>query len=195
MFTGDHLETAIAVAKECNIISETDLEAAGSSASKIAVDAGKLREYFAPFVEINEETDEVVYLKPKDEWEKAFKAFAGSIKVVARCTPEDKLFFVKILQKNKAQVAVVGDSMADAAALKEACVGIVMKSACDVAKDSSDIILLESEFAHIRTALMWGRNLNRNMQRFLQFQLTINLSISYVTILGGIFGHPPLNVI
>lgn len=85
--------------------------------------------------------------------------------------------------------------MADAAALKEASVGVVMKSACDVAKDSADIILLESEFSHIRTALMWGRNLNRNMQRFLQFQLTINLSISYVTILGGIFGHPPLNVI
>jgi Ca2+-transporting ATPase len=42
---------------------------------------------------------------------------------------------------------------------------------------------------------MWGRNLNRNMQRFLQFQLTINLTISFVTILGGIFGHPPLNVI
>jgi Ca2+-transporting ATPase len=85
--------------------------------------------------------------------------------------------------------------MADAAALKHASVGVVTNLACDVAKDSSDLILLQGEFANIRTALMWGRNLNRNMQRFLQFQLTINLTISFVTILGGIFGHPPLNVI
>ena len=103
--------------------------------------------------------------------------------------------FIKVLQKNKAQCAVVGDSMADASALKEACVGICMRDACDVAKDNADIILLESEFKHIRTALMWGRVLNRNMQRFLTFQLTVNLSISYITIIGSIFGHPPLNVL
>lgn len=85
--------------------------------------------------------------------------------------------------------------MADASALKEACVGIVMKEACDVAKDSSDIILLESQFSHIRTTLMWGRVLNRNMQRFLTYQLTLNISICYITILGSIIGHPPLNVL
>lgn len=85
--------------------------------------------------------------------------------------------------------------MADAAALKEACVGICMKSACDVAKDSADIILLESEFAHIRSVLMWGRNLNKNMQRFLTFQLTLNIVISYCTFIGGIIGHPPFNVL
>jgi len=123
------------------------------------------------------------------------KAFATRAKVIARCSPEDKLFFVKVLQKAKAQIAVVGDSMADSAALKEASVGVAMKTACDVAKDNSDIILLKSEFKQIRTALMWGRNLNKNMQRFLTFQLTVNISICYSTILGSIWGHPPLNVL
>jgi P-type E1-E2 ATPase len=89
-----------------------------------------------------DEDGEIRYLVRKDEWEQSFKAFAGSIKVVGRCTPEDKLFFVRILQKNKAQVAFMGDSMADAAALKHASVGVVTNLACDVAKDSSDLILL-----------------------------------------------------
>jgi len=124
-----------------------------------------------------------------------FNKFMGPIKVIARCTPADKLFFVKLLQYNKAQCAVVGDSMADAAALKAATVGICMKSACDVAKMNADVILLENEFTHIRTALMWGRQLSRNMQRFLTFQLTINIVICFITVTGSIIGHPPLNII
>lgn len=119
----------------------------------------------------------------------------GPVKVIARCTPEDKLFFTNLLQYNKAQCAVVGDSMADAAALKAATVGICMKSACDVAKMNADVILLESQFTHIRTALMWGRQLTRNMQRFLTFQLTINIVICFITVLGSFIGHPPLNII
>lgn len=156
--------------------------------------AEELREHFEGKCELDEEGNIQVTCED-GEWNRVFKEFAGSAKVVARCSPEDKNYFVKILQNNKAQCAVVGDSMADAAALKEACVGVVMHSACDVAKDSADIVLIESEFRNIRTALMWGRQLNRNMQRFLTFQLTVNLSICYITIVGSIFGHPPLNVL
>lgn len=192
MFTGDHLDTAIAVAKECNIISSVDLQT-DEEETGIACNASDLREMFDSKCEMVD--GELVYTCDKDTWDAHFKAFAQNCKVIARCTPEDKLFFVQILQKNKAQCAVVGDSMADAAALKEACVGVCMNSACDVAKDCADIILLESEFAHIRAALMWGRLLNRNMQRFLTFQLTINIVISYCTFIGGIFGHPPFNVL
>lgn len=124
-----------------------------------------------------------------------FRGFAGSVKVVARCTPDDKFFLVKLLQFMSAQVAVVGDSQADALSLKEATVGISMRSGCDVAKDASDLVLLKNDFAQIRTSIMWGRLLNKNMQKFLAFQLTVNIAICFITILGSVYGHPPLNVI
>lgn len=90
---------------------------------------------------------------------------------------------------------MAGESIADAGALREADVGIAMRSGCDVAKDNSDIVLLENKFSQIRTSLMWGRLLYKNVERFLTFQLTVNISISVITIIGGIIGHPPLNVI
>ena len=70
-----------------------------------------------------------------------------------------------------------------------------MRSGCDVAKDASDLVLLKNDFAQIRTSIMWGRLLNKNMQKFLAFQLTVNIAICFVTILGCVYGHPPLNVI
>jgi Ca2+-transporting ATPase len=90
---------------------------------------------------------------------------------------------------------MVGESISDAAALKVADVGIAMKSGCDVAKDNADIVLLKNDFKQIRTALMWGRALYKNIERFLAFQLTVNISITVITLLGCIIGHPPLNVI
>jgi len=185
MFTGDHLDTAVAVANEAGI--------GDNDTYKKSANAIELKEKFDDCCVMDHEGNLIVSddvsLKEK------FNKFMGPIKVIARCTPADKLFFVKLLQYNKAQCAVVGDSMADAAALKAATVGICMKSACDVAKMNADVILLENEFTHIRTALMWGRQLSRNMQRFLTFQLTINIVICFITVTGSIIGHPPLNII
>jgi magnesium-transporting ATPase (P-type) len=90
---------------------------------------------------------------------------------------------------------MVGESIADADALKAADVGISMRSGCDVTKDKSDLVLLKNDFEQIRIAVMWGRLLYKNVERFLTFQLTVNISITVVTIIGGIIGHPPLNVI
>ena len=197
MLTGDHLETAVAVAKKCNILSKIEDASAESEEGKtsVACEAKELRAFFDKLCRYEAKTGEIEYLVSKSEWEQEFKPFVQSMKVIARCTPEDKTFFVKLLQKNKARCAVVGDSPADCDALKAATVGICMKTACDIAKDSADIVLLESHFTHIRSTLMWGRNLFRNMQRFLTFQLTVNIVICYITFLGGLIGHPPLNVI
>lgn len=99
MFTGDHLDTAIAVAQKCNIISEVDTNK--NPIDQIAVEAKRLVEYFSKFVALNPEDGEVVFRDgvTKPDWTEAFKPFASNIRVIARCTPEDKLFFVKILQK------------------------------------------------------------------------------------------------
>ncbi len=98
-----------------------------------------------------------------------------SLKVLSRATPLDKLRLVKLLQENGEVVAVTGDGTNDAAALKQAQVGLSMGSGTAIAKEASDIILLDDSFQSIVTAVMWGRSLYENIQRFLIFQLTINI--------------------
>lgn len=91
---------------------------------------------------------------------------------------------------------MAGDSISDAEALKKANVGLCMGSGCDVAKDNSDLVILDDDFRSIYTAIKWGRAIFDNVRKFLQFQMTVNISIVFVTIIGGLFlGHTPLNVI
>lgn len=91
---------------------------------------------------------------------------------------------------------MAGDSIADAESLKKADIGLCMGSGCDVAKDNSDLVILDNDFKSIHTAIKWGRAIFDNVRKFLQFQLTVNIAIVIITIIGGAFvGHPPLNVI
>ena len=91
---------------------------------------------------------------------------------------------------------MTGDSIADADALRKADVGLCMGSGCDVAKDNSDLVILDNNFISIYKSVQWGRTIFENVRKFLQFQLTINLVICFITILGGAtLGHTPLNVI
>lgn len=91
---------------------------------------------------------------------------------------------------------MTGDSINDAEALKKADVGFCMGSGCDVAKDNSDLVILDDDFKSIHTAIKWGRSIFDNVRKFIQFQLTINFVICFITILGGATtGYPPLNVI
>lgn len=91
---------------------------------------------------------------------------------------------------------MTGDSIADAECLRKADVGLCMGSGCDVAKDNSDLVILDNDFVSIHKAIRWGRAIFENVQKFMQFQLTINISLCAVTIIGGLsLGHPPLNVV
>jgi Ca2+ transporting ATPase len=91
---------------------------------------------------------------------------------------------------------MAGDSISDAEALKKANVGLCMGSGCDVAKENSDLVILDDDFRSIYTAIKWGRAIFDNVRKFLQFQMTVNISIVVITIIGGLFlGHTPLNVI
>ena len=102
-------------------------------------------------------------------------AAARNLDVMARAEPMDKLLLVKALQKTGAVVAVTGDGTNDAPALKHADVGLAMGIAgTEVAREASDIILLDDSFASITSAVWWGRSLYENIQRFILFQLTIN---------------------
>ncbi|MDJ0730061.1 MAG: calcium-translocating P-type ATPase, PMCA-type [Crocosphaera sp.] len=116
------------------------------------------------------------------------KEVIKTLKVLSRATPLDKLRLVKLLQENGEVVAVTGDGTNDAAALKQAQVGLSMGSGTAIAKEASDIILLDDSFNTIVTAVMWGRSLYENIQRFLIFQLTINIVALGIAFFGLLIG-------
>ncbi len=119
----------------------------------------------------------------------------SDIKIVCRAKPTHKQRFVQLLQKTGEVVAVTGDGTNDAPALNYAHVGLSMGSGTSVAKEASDITLLDDSFSSITTAVMWGRSLYQNIQRFILFQLTINVAALIIVFLGSIFGHElPLTV-
>ena len=117
------------------------------------------------------------------------------IKVMSRARPMDKQRLVQLLQQKGAVVAVTGDGTNDAPALNHAQVGLSMGTGTSVAKEASDITLLDDSFNSIATAVMWGRSLYKNIQRFIVFQLTINVVALLSVLLGAFFGSAlPLTV-
>ena len=117
------------------------------------------------------------------------------LKIMCRARPNDKQRLVQLLQKQGAVVAVTGDGTNDAPALKAAQVGLSMGDGTSVAKEASDITILDNSFSSITKAVMWGRSLYRNIQRFLLFQLTINVAACVIVLLGSLIGtESPLTI-
>jgi Ca2+-transporting ATPase len=107
----------------------------------------------------------------------------------------DKQRLVRLLQEADAVVAVTGDGTNDAPALKAAQVGLSMGDGTSVAKEASDITIIDNSFGSITRAVMWGRSLYRNIQRFLLFQLTINVAACFIVMLGSLLGSSsPLTI-
>ena len=111
--------------------------------------------------------------------------------VVARCLPETKLRIVKLLKKSGEVVAVTGDGVNDAPAVKNADIGIAMGDGSEITKEASDIILLDNSFSVIVKAVSFGRNIYKNFQSFLFFQLTVNFAAVGVIIAFLIMGFAP----
>lgn len=122
---------------------------------------------------------------------------ARDLDIMARAEPMDKLLLVQALQKSGDVVAVTGDGTNDAPALKHANVGFAMGIAgTEVAREASDIILLDDSFASITQAVWWGRSLYENIQRFLLFQLTINFCACLLVFIAPLLGYPePFTII
>ncbi len=166
MITGDNIETARAIGREIGLLDAPDAMAITSA-------------------EFNAMSDDEV------------KANIDRIRIMARARPLDKFRMVKLLQDRQHVVAVTGDGTNDAPALKKADVGLAMGIAgTEVAKEASKIVLLDDSFSTIVKAVHWGRSLYENIQRFIQFQLTINVSALVIAFLGPFLGvKPPFTVL
>lgn len=165
--TGDNAATAREVARQIGIW--TDADTAGAA----EIDG----EEFARLTD-----EEALHRIPK-------------LKILSRARPGDKLRLVQLLQKLGEVVAVTGDGTNDAPALNFSDVGIAMGSGTDVAKQAGDITLADDSFATIATAVMWGRSLYKNIQRFLLFQLTASITAMLVVTAGAMIGTElPLTV-
>ncbi|MDE6276921.1 MAG: calcium-translocating P-type ATPase, PMCA-type [Muribaculaceae bacterium] len=117
------------------------------------------------------------------------------LKIIARARPMDKKRLVESLQTLGEVVAVTGDGTNDAPALKAAQVGLSMGDGTSVAKEASDITIIDNSFASIGRAVMWGRSLYRNIQRFILFQMTVNVVASLIVLCGAFMGtQSPLTV-
>ena len=166
--TGDNKETACQIGREIGLLPEGEIPA---NAVLTGEEFGAL-------------TDEQL------------EAQVNDLCVLSRAKPMDKLRLVNALQKNNQVVAVTGDGTNDAPALNHADVGLSMGiTGTSVAKEASDIILLDDSFASITRAIKWGRSLYRNIQKFIVFQLTVNVAACGIAALGPFIGvNLPLTV-
>lgn len=123
------------------------------------------------------------------------KERVGDLKIIARARPMDKKRLVETLQGNNEVVAVTGDGTNDAPALKAAHVGLSMGDGTSVAKEASDITIVDNSFSSIGRAVMWGRSLYQNIQRFILFQMTVNVAACLIVLAGAFMGtESPLTV-
>ena len=119
----------------------------------------------------------------------------GDLKIMSRARPSDKERLVRLLQERGEVVAVTGDGTNDAPALNRAQIGLSMGDGTSVAKEASDITILDNSFKSIARAVMWGRSLYLNIQRFILFQMTINVAACLIVLIGALLGtESPLTV-
>ncbi|PWA35655.1 hypothetical protein CTI12_AA607500 [Artemisia annua] len=170
MITGDNVFTAKAIATECGILEPGQEVCEGE-----VVEGVEFRNY----------TDEERMLK------------VDTIRVMARSSPFDKLLMVQCLKRKGHVVAVTGDGTNDAPALKEADIGLSMGiQGTEVAKQSSDIVILDDDIASVSTVLMWGRCVYNNIQKFIQFQLTVNVAALVINFIAAVTsGSVPLTAV
>ncbi|WOL13466.1 calcium-transporting ATPase 10, plasma membrane-type-like isoform X2 [Canna indica] len=169
MVTGDNLRTAKTIALECGILKDPE------APEPILIEGKTFRD------KTDAERDRI----------------AEEITVMGRSSPNDKLLLVQALRRKGHVVAVTGDGTNDAPALHEADIGLAMgNQGTEVAKESSDIIILDDDFSSVVKVVRWGRSVYANIQKFIQFQLTVNVAALVINVVAAFSsGEVPLNTV
>jgi len=223
MVTGDNINTALSIANELNILNDyeynyskqmniLDCNNMRENEKIYALEGKRFKELSGGYKEImtnkkskiqedrsKEENTANQTLKKKfvlNDVEK-FRKVTENLRVIARASPDDKFLLVLGLKELKHIVAVTGDGTNDAPALKKSDVGFSMgQKGTDIAKEASDIVLLNDSFSSVITALKYGRNIYDCIRKFIQFQLVVNVVAVFMTLLGGfVLKDAPLNPI
>jgi Ca2+ transporting ATPase len=210
MVTGDNIDTAVAIAKDCKILKGDEDETKASMLGSV------FHETIGGLMCETCEKDEIKCLCPKTLAEakkrniepdklrkdkikniKVFEEVVSNLKVLARSRPEDKYTLVLGLRQLGNVVAVTGDGTNDAPALSRSDVGFSMGiQGTDIAKNASDIIILDDDFNSIVKAVLWGRNIFDNIRKFIKFQLTVNISaVALVFVCVCIGNETPITTI
>ena len=210
MVTGDNIDTAVAIAKDCRILKSNDDESKASMLGSVFFEAigglicdicklnsekckcpKSIQEAKSKNIEIEK------ICKHKINNIKKFEDIVSNLKVLARSRPEDKYTLVLGLKELGHVVAVTGDGTNDAPALSKSDVGFSMGiQGTDIAKNASDIIILDDNFGSIVKSVLWGRNIFDNIRKFIKFQLTVNLSaVILVFVCSCISNQTPITTI
>jgi calcium-translocating P-type ATPase len=179
MITGDRKETAVAVARDINLLPPVD-----DTKSRQDQDSSLPQYAVLTSSEINQMNDEELGVN------------LSKIKVIARALPTDKSRLVRVAQGLNKVVGMTGDGVNDSSALKKADVGFGMGSGTEVAKEASDIVILDDDIFSITNAVLYGRTIFKSIRKFIVFQSTINLASTLIVFLGPFMGFDfPLTII
>jgi len=192
ILSGDHRETVLACANACGV----DHESNGfTKFFKEMSGAEFAREMADRMIEVRDPvTGNWTYVFKTDSDKLHFHTTVANTIIMHRASPVDKQMFIAGLKEIGCSVAYTGDGPSDATSLYEADVGMCI-GGCDVAKDKADIIIRDGNFSSVSNAAKWGRNIHDNIKRFLQFQLTVNISLVLIVFIGSLtLGLSPFTV-
>ena len=186
MVSGDHVDTATQVALKAGIIRNDEIQK-----KHCVMHADQFRELVGGVTStLDNDGREVLNVENPSE----FRSIIQNLKVLARATSEDKYVLAVGLKALERMVAVTGDGITDKKILEVADVGLAMGSGCSAAKEVSSIVLTTNDFEASLRAVMWGRNIYHNISRFIQFQVTVNISALLTIFIGIIlFNQHPIN--
>ena len=196
LISGDHLLTSKAVARDCGILTQHEFESADNN---VAMDAKDFRALVGDVVkelkDVEDGQDEEKTYSLHPNGQQAFNRIIGSLKVIGRAEPEDKLRLVVGLRNcleddedetSGRRVAVVGEGINDVEAFEAANVSFAVQHGSSLARNRASMILQTNDFDSCMRAVMWGRNVYLNVQRFLQFQLSCNFAVIVVVFMSQI---------
>jgi Ca2+ transporting ATPase len=188
MVTGDNVKTAVSIARSIGILPKSYVKLGDSDYT--VMEGPRFRKLTEG---LRQAEDGSYYVVNRH----VFERIVGRLRVLAAADPSDKFLLVTGLKELGKVVAVTGDGTNDAPALKQANVGFAMNiSGTQLAKEASDIILLDDNFVSIVTSVMWGRNIYDSLRKFIQFQLTVNLVALTMSVLGAVvLEEPPLTAV
>lgn len=193
MITGDRLETAVAIAKDANLLGKYPLIMHEYNKGTIIGDC--ISQSLDEAVEKESDGTAITSACLNEMSDDEVKAIMKNIRVIARALPTDKSRMVRICQELNLVVGMTGDGVNDSPALKRADVGFAMGSGVAVAKEAGDIVIIDDNFQSIRNAILYGRTIYHNILKFCKFQLVINVAAVIVSAIAPFIGiEEPLKV-